>query len=73
MTDLPLSTESVEWLQALARLHEQGHEWVAALDAWPSECFRPCCWLGLVERDEDRFRLTRFGWDALANLIEAVD
>ena len=70
---LPLSRGSVEWLQALAREHERGAEWVPALEAWPSETFRPCCWLGLVEMNGDRFRLTGFGWGALSDLIEAVD
>jgi hypothetical protein len=71
--DLPLSTESVEWLQRLAREHEAGHAWVSFEDVAPSECFRPLLWLGLAEQDDISFRLTDLGWWALGNVIEAVD
>lgn len=68
---IPLSLESVEWMRDLA----QAGDWTRVEDAWPSECFRPLLWLGLVERDGDEpvFRLTELGsWALGADMIEAV-
>jgi hypothetical protein len=70
---LPLSGESVAWMQRLAREHEAGAEWVSFTEVAPSECFRPLLWMGLVEQDDISFRLTDTGWWALANVIEDVD
>jgi hypothetical protein len=70
---LPLSGESVAWMQRLAREHERGQEWVSFAKVAPSECFRPLLWMGLVEQDDISFRLTGDGWWALANVIEDVD
>jgi hypothetical protein len=74
MTDtLPLSGESVRWMQRLAREHEAGVALVSFVDVQPSECFRPLIWMGLVEREDILFRLTDLGWWALANAIEDAD
>lgn len=71
--NLPLSGDSVEWMQRLAHEHEEGVVWVSFIDVKPSECFRPLLWIGLVEQNDISFRLTDFGWWALANLVENVD
>lgn len=77
MTDvLPLSGGSVKWMQRLARQHEAGHGWVPARAAWPSDCFQPLIWMGLVEQSDIHFasfRLTDLGWWALGNVVENVD
>lgn len=73
MDTLPLSGESVEWMQRLAREHEAGNAWVSFEDVAPSECFRPLVWMELVERADISFRLTDLGWWALANVVENVD
>jgi hypothetical protein len=70
---LPLSGDSVAWMQHLARKHESGHGWVSFTEVAPSECFRPLVWMGLVEQNDVSFRLTDDGWWALGNLIEDVD
>lgn len=70
---MPLSAESIEWLQRLAREHEAGHEWVSFEDVAPSECFQSLIWLKLVEQDDISFRLTDFGWWALGSVVENAD
>lgn len=70
---LPLSSESVAWMQRLAREHEAGNGWVSFEDAAPSGCFKPLLWMDLVEQDDISFRLTDFGWWALGAVIEDVD
>lgn len=73
MDSLPLSGESVRWMQRLAREHETGREWVSFEDVAPSECFRPLVWMTLVEQDDICFRLTDLGWWALGNVVEDAD
>lgn len=58
---IELSTDAVEWLEALAR--EPG--FVSANDLQPCECFRPLVWMGLVEHDGVSFRLSDLGRWAL--------
>lgn len=70
---MPLSGESIEWLQRLAREHEAGIPWVSFEDVAVPEAFRPLIWLKLVEQDDISFRLTDFGYWALGNVVENAD
>ena len=68
---LQLSAESVEYMRAL----RPDASWTHVEEAWPSECFRPLIWMGLIERrgDDSVFRLTELGQWALDNVVEAVE
>lgn len=68
--DFFLSADGLRFLQWVARSHERGEAWADLNDAPACVTIEQLGWLLLIDLDGARVRLTDFGWDALANLIE---